>query len=518
MYLYGTNNIAAGTPQATFTSTYQSMLTDTRTKFPSTKIVVLKIIPRFDANAGGVATYNGYIATAVTNVADANTTVLDVSAGLVTSDYSDGVLHPNASGYTKITNNLVPFAPFSTTGFLVSGGATTGPVGAASSAFTVTRTAGTFNGLDTITLSASDGSITATAVGGSISNNGTGNVTVTPASIATSCTFTYTPSSTGNKTITFTNGQGWTNPAADSFTATVSSSISLDAASIALGSTGNTVHVTGTSTSFTGTPFTLSGGSGASISSQTVTDSLHATLVISAGTATGTLTIHDTGSGSTAALSVQDTTAPTVPSGLMVIASNQQNVLHWNASTDPDDSVASYKVYRGGSLLTTVSASATTYTDSGLTNDTSYSYTVSAVDSNAEESAQSTAVTGTPTLLIAMPSPPDRTTYPIVTIAGVDDLGPITPTGSDMGKYVLAPVVNGPTTVTLTSPYLNSEIRYTKKGGLGSPNPSSLLYTGPIPVNENLTGSDRTVIKARIYDKTNSNLKSKIIRIEFRVH
>jgi hypothetical protein len=70
-----------------------------------------------------------------------------------------------------------------------------------------------------------------------------------------------------------------------------------------------TVHLTGTNTGWTpgtpGTPtFTLSGGTGASISAQTVVDATHATLTVHTGTAAGTLTITDPLNGLTVTLLV----------------------------------------------------------------------------------------------------------------------------------------------------------------------------------------------------------------------
>jgi chitodextrinase len=90
-----------------------------------------------------------------------------------------------------------------------------------------------------------------------------------------------------------------------------------------------------------------------------------------------------------------DTTAPSVPSGLAAAAGNQQVALSWNASTDPDDSVALYRVYRDGTLI--ASPTATSYTDGGLTNGTMYGYAVSAVDSHGNESAKSVTVSAMPT-------------------------------------------------------------------------------------------------------------------------
>jgi len=90
-----------------------------------------------------------------------------------------------------------------------------------------------------------------------------------------------------------------------------------------------------------------------------------------------------------------DTTPPSVPTGLSATALSSSSIaLSWNASTDNAGGagVAGYDVYRGGTLI--ASPTATSYTNSGLAANTTYSYTVRARDaanpSNA--SAQSGAV------------------------------------------------------------------------------------------------------------------------------
>lgn len=84
-----------------------------------------------------------------------------------------------------------------------------------------------------------------------------------------------------------------------------------------------------------------------------------------------------------------DEQAPSIPAGLTVDDVTETTVaLSWTAATD-NVAVAGYRVFRdGGSVATT---SATAYTDSGLTAETVYSYTVSAFDTAvpANESAQS---------------------------------------------------------------------------------------------------------------------------------
>ena len=93
-----------------------------------------------------------------------------------------------------------------------------------------------------------------------------------------------------------------------------------------------------------------------------------------------------------------DPTPPTIPTNLTATAVSASQInLSWTASTD-NVAVTGYKVYRGGSLLATLGI-VTTYQDSGLTQSTLYSYTVSAIDGAGNESAQS--VTASATTLVA---------------------------------------------------------------------------------------------------------------------
>ncbi|MET8988516.1 glycosyl hydrolase family 18 protein, partial [Nonomuraea wenchangensis] len=88
-----------------------------------------------------------------------------------------------------------------------------------------------------------------------------------------------------------------------------------------------------------------------------------------------------------------DTTAPSVPGNLRSTGVTSTSVsLAWNASTD-NVAVTGYEVYRGSTLVTTVTG--TTYTDTGLTASTAYTYTVRARDAAGNRSAASAAVTAT---------------------------------------------------------------------------------------------------------------------------
>ena len=91
-----------------------------------------------------------------------------------------------------------------------------------------------------------------------------------------------------------------------------------------------------------------------------------------------------------------DTTAPTVPTGLTSSNLSGTGVtLKWSASSDAVG-VAGYKVLRNGVVIG--STASLTYTDTGLTAGSSYSYTVQAYDGASNISAASSALVVKPTV------------------------------------------------------------------------------------------------------------------------
>lgn len=121
-----------------------------------------------------------------------------------------------------------------------------------------------------------------------------------------------------------------------------------------------------------------------------------------------------------------DVTAPPVPTGLAETSTGSNSAsLSWNASTDAAGSAnefvsgtASYRLYRDSSLITTVSSPTLVYSDTGLSASTQYSYTISAVDVEGNESAQSSAVLVTTDAAGSEPDLPQVTpdsTYPTIT-------------------------------------------------------------------------------------------------------
>ncbi|MEV0588133.1 discoidin domain-containing protein [Nonomuraea sp. NPDC050310] len=88
-----------------------------------------------------------------------------------------------------------------------------------------------------------------------------------------------------------------------------------------------------------------------------------------------------------------DTAAPSTPASLRVTGTTSSSVsLAWNASTD-NVGVTGYEVFRGSTLVATVTG--TTHTDTGLSPSTGYTYTVKALDAAGNRSAAGGPVTGT---------------------------------------------------------------------------------------------------------------------------
>jgi cellulose 1,4-beta-cellobiosidase len=88
-----------------------------------------------------------------------------------------------------------------------------------------------------------------------------------------------------------------------------------------------------------------------------------------------------------------DTTPPSVPSNLAVTGVTSSSAsLSWSASTD-NVGVTGYRVFRNGVQVATTAG--TSYTDSGLTASTQYTYKVAATDAAGNVSAQSAGVTAT---------------------------------------------------------------------------------------------------------------------------
>lgn len=101
-----------------------------------------------------------------------------------------------------------------------------------------------------------------------------------------------------------------------------------------------------------------------------------------------------------------DITPPSVPTALNSTGQSPTSVdLSWTASSD-DTAVTGYHVYRNGTLVG--SPTGNTYSDTGLTPNTSYTYSVSAYDAASNESAQTSGLAQSTLADTAAPSTPSN--------------------------------------------------------------------------------------------------------------
>jgi chitodextrinase len=119
-------------------------------------------------------------------------------------------------------------------------------------------------------------------------------------------------------------------------------------------------------------------------------------------------------------------TAPSVPSGLHVTNIGATSIsLAWSASSDHDGSVTGYRVYRNGVKLD-VNIAGTTFTDSGLAPQTSYTYTVRAIDNAGASSGFSNSVSATTIV------PTTRNAFSPIVASNHDDASGVSSSGSDL--------------------------------------------------------------------------------------
>jgi hypothetical protein len=238
-----------------------------------------------------------------------------------------------------------------------------------------------WNGSPRATTYVSSASLTATILAADITTAGTSSVTVSnPApggGTSNAQTFTITNQSVA-ATPTFSPGAG-------TYTSTQSVTISCTTPSNAIYYTIDGSTPTPSSTPYT-SPVTVA-------SSETLNAICTATGYQNSAVGSAAYVIQAAGEGGGGGGGGGGGTyiAPSVPTGLSAtIISSSELDLSWNASTG-SSGIAGYHIYRNGTLLSTTPS--TTYKDTTVQPNTSYSYTVSAYDSLGVESAQSPPVT-----------------------------------------------------------------------------------------------------------------------------
>ncbi len=120
-----------------------------------------------------------------------------------------------------------------------------------------------------------------------------------------------------------------------------------------------------------------------------------------------------------------DSTAPTTPSNLTSPSKTTTSIsLSWGASTDSGGSgLAGYNVYRNGSATPTGQVTGTTFTDTGLSANTTYTYTVRARDGAGNLSPNSNQIsvtTNTSSADTTAPSVPANLTSPGKSSSSID--------------------------------------------------------------------------------------------------
>jgi chitodextrinase len=134
-----------------------------------------------------------------------------------------------------------------------------------------------------------------------------------------------------------------------------------------------------------------------------------------------------------------DTSSPTVPTNLSAAAASSSQVnLSWSAATD-NVGVTGYRVTRNGTMIGT--ATGTTYSDTGLAPQTTYTYSVAAFDAAGNISAGSAPASATTPA--GSPPPPPPATGVAAAYRFGEAVGTTTADASGNGNG--GTLVNGPT-------------------------------------------------------------------------
>ncbi|QKS46473.1 glycoside hydrolase family 6 protein [Paenibacillus cellulosilyticus] len=293
--------------------------------------------------------------------------------------------------FVELVTNAYPAIPTSTT--------STAPAAPAS----LTATAG--NAQVTLSWSASSGATSynvkrATTSGGTYTTVATGvtGTTYTNTGLTNGTTYYYVVSAVNSVGESSNSSQASATPVASATVPAAPTGLTATAgnAQVVLAwtaSTGATSYNVKRATTSGGTYTTVATGvTGTTYTNTGLTNGTTYYYVVSAVNSVG----ESSNSSQASATPVAPVTVPAAPTGLTATAGNAQVVLAWTASTG----ATSYNVKRAttsGGTFTTVATgvTGTTYTDTGLTNGTTYYYVVSAVNS-AGESANSSAVSATP--------------------------------------------------------------------------------------------------------------------------
>lgn len=117
-------------------------------------------------------------------------------------------------------------------------------------------------------------------------------------------------------------------------------------------------------------------------------------------------------------LTLADTGAPTVPTGLVTTTRNMTSLtISWTAATD-NVAVTGYRVFRNDVSIGTPTA--TTFTDTGLSPNTSYAYKVAAFDAAGNQSSATSALNVSTLPDTQAPTAPGKPTSPSQTMTSIN--------------------------------------------------------------------------------------------------
>ncbi|HKU16168.1 MAG TPA: family 31 carbohydrate-binding protein [Steroidobacteraceae bacterium] len=184
-----------------------------------------------------------------------------------------------------------------------------------------------------------------------------------------------------------------------------------------------------------------------------------------------------------------DTSAPTVPTGLQALAQNGHAVqLTWTASTD-NVGVARYDVYRNGGGTPVGTPTSPSFVNTGLTEQTTYTYTVRACDAASNCSAQTAPVSVSTPVFV-----PDTTAPSVPTGLQTTSVNPTsvglswaasTDSGGVVAKYDVyrdGALAGSPTGTTFTATGLSSGVTYSFRVRACDDSTNCSAQSGPLSV------------------------------------
>ncbi|WP_106791349.1 M14 family zinc carboxypeptidase [Aquimarina sp. Aq78] len=159
--------------------------------------------------------------------------------------------------------------------------------------------------------------------------------------------------------------------------------------------------------------------------------------------------------------SAPDTEAPSVPTGLTTSSVTSSTIgLSWNASTD-NIGVSGYEIYQGATLVTT--ATSTSYTVTGLTPNTTYTFSVKAKDAagNTSSSSNTASETTSDTSTTYCDSKGSNVSYEYIDYVGLGGIANTTAANAGYGDFtnLIANIGTGTNTIVVSAGFANTAYR-----------------------------------------------------------